>query len=45
MEISKEEMYTYGYHAAMRELKHKEEVQPPFVDDQSFSELWKLDTK
>ena len=46
MDISKEEMYTYGYQAAMHEMKRKEEIPPPFMDDPSFTEMWtKIESK
>ena len=45
MDISQQEMYTFSYQAAMCEMKYKEQVQPPFIDDPSFTEMWtKLDT-
>ena len=39
-DISKEEMYHHGYKAAMRELKKREEIPLPFLDDLSFTDLW-----
>ena len=46
MDISQQEMYAFSYQAAMREMKHKEKVQPLFIDDLSFTEMWtKLDMK
>ena len=46
MDISQQEMYAFGYQAAVHEMKCKEQVQPPFIDDPSFTEMWtKLDTK
>ena len=38
-DVSKEEMFNYSYQVAMRELKKREDIPAPFLDDPSFSEM------
>ena len=38
-DISHEEMFNFGYQAAIRVMHKREDVPPPFINDPSFSEM------